>query len=289
MEHTVPWFSQHSRAEFFYTRVANLCIASHLFRYYQSISSGHVRIIMSRHHVITLRITSKLTIIVWNILFGRYTWIAIGLDLCLNSYFRIYIQKLVNTVMCNTMIWWLPCSVLYHRSPYSLKERCFYAFSVVQQSNRNLIFTFSRGDGPDGAFHVGTKRRPRSNLHFDKRHQHIKHPHQFMLYLLTENEDAQTIVHAVWKKEKEKKRQWLTYNLGKICWRTPLFSGLCQNTLLKRVFAKYHYNFVTRLLHHTIWPKTERLNFSTQEITILPTNMPRILRSPFAEQFFPTD
>lgn len=41
-------------------------------------------------------------------------------------------------------------------------------------------------------------------------------------------------------------------NVGKICCWTPLFSGLCQNTLSDYGFAEYHYNFVYHLPKHTI-------------------------------------
>jgi hypothetical protein len=43
--------------------------------------------------------------------------------------------------------------------------------------------------------------------------------------------------------------------MGKICYRTLLFSHVCQNTLLNYGFAEYHYNFVSHLPEHTALPK----------------------------------
>jgi hypothetical protein len=51
---------------------------------------------------------------------------------------------------------------------------------------------------------------------------------------------------------------------GKICHETPVFSGLCRNTLVEHVFAQHHYNFAVRLLKHNA--KNKNINLFYREI-----------------------
>jgi hypothetical protein len=57
------------------------------------------------------------------------------------------------------------------------------------------------------------------------------------------------------------------------CYRTLLFSDICQNKLFIMPFAKYHYDLMTHLPEHTVEPKTESLTLLF-EMICFGENMP---------------